>query len=392
MLLSTPSVSTLTVLPLDSTKSLPCTESSNRTLSSVKADDAIIPIFLWNDTIYPNAPPHITHALDILHDWRLCLWRKHLVREFLQWFHHTHDVTNLHHRSLLSAAARIDLTAGRDCLQRCMGSSWWEWSAGSCPLFWRWPHHYRERIRDGIPLWFKGIIPKWRRPQPSITDPQLWSNMRTKLQGVRSKGYIIKGDVFSLTSFFAVPKGDSDIRMVYDGTKSGLNGMLWAPWFPLPTIDAHLRALLPGYFMSDIDIGEMFLNFMLHESVQKYCGVDLTQLFPEEVLPGQVLWERWGRRGMGFVFFPYQSVQGILWAEEVIMGDRLDATDPFRFALVILNLPGTPTYNPSLPWVFKQQSLDGPLASDLFSMWMIVEWLHLHIMIVGVLPNAWLAP
>ena len=126
--------------------------------------------------------------------------------------------------------------------------------------------------------------------------------MRTKLQGVRSKGCIIKGDVFSLTSFFAVPKGDSDIRMVYDGTKSGLNGMLWAPWLPLPTIDAHLRAMLPGYFMSDIDIGEMFLNFMLHESVQKYCGVDLTQLFPEEVLPGQVLWERWGRCGMGFVF------------------------------------------------------------------------------------------
>jgi hypothetical protein len=153
--------------------------------------------------------------------------------------------------------------------------------------------------------------------------------------------------------------------MVYDGTKSGLNGMMWAPWFPLPTIDAHLRATLPGYFMSDIDIGEMFLNFMLHSSVQKYCGVDLTRLFPEEISLGQVLWDHWGRCGMGFVFSPYQSVQGILWAEEVIIGDRYDPTNPFRFAVVVLNLPGASNYDPSLPWVFKHRSLDGPIASDL---------------------------
>lgn len=36
-------------------------------------------------------------------------------------------------------------------------------------------------------------------------------------------------EVRSLTSFFTVPKEEGDVRVVYNGTKSGLNGQLWAP-------------------------------------------------------------------------------------------------------------------------------------------------------------------
>jgi len=68
--------------------------------------------------------------------------------------------------------------------------------------------------------------------------------------------------VKSLTFCFAVPKGESDIHMVYNGTKSGLNNSLWVPWVPLATIETHLRAVLPSTFMADLDIGEMFLNFI----------------------------------------------------------------------------------------------------------------------------------
>ncbi len=42
-----------------------------------------------------------------------------------------------------------------------------------------------------------------------------------------------------------------------------------------------------------MDIGEMFLNFVLHESMQALCGVDLTQFFGEKDEHGKpvVLWE-----------------------------------------------------------------------------------------------------
>jgi hypothetical protein len=85
-----------------------------------------------------------------------------------------------------------------------------------------------------------------------------------------------------LSCFFAVPKGVEDIRMVYDGTKPGLNGNIWVPRFPLLAINTHLMAVDSDTFMGDMDIGEMFASFILHESIQALCGVDLTQYFGEK--------------------------------------------------------------------------------------------------------------
>jgi hypothetical protein len=42
-----------------------------------------------------------------------------------------------------------------------------------------------------------------------------------------------------------------------------------------------------GTYMGDIDIGEMFLNFMLHPRMQHHAGVDLTPFFPEELTAKQ---------------------------------------------------------------------------------------------------------
>jgi hypothetical protein len=36
--------------------------------------------------------------------------------------------------------------------------------------------------------------------------------------------------------------------------------------------------------MADLDIVEQFLNFILHEKVQEFAGVDFTSYFPEELL------------------------------------------------------------------------------------------------------------
>jgi hypothetical protein len=67
-----------------------------------------------------------------------------------------------------------------------------------------------------------------------------------KLCSASEKGYIDLGLVYLLISFFEVPKGLTDIWMVYDGTKSGLDEVLWAPWFPLPTIDSFITVIQGG--------------------------------------------------------------------------------------------------------------------------------------------------
>ncbi len=149
---------------------------------------------------------------------------------------------------------------------------------------------------------------------------------------------MVQGEVKSLTSFFAVPKGEGDVRIVYDGTKSGLNNQLWAPWFPLPTIDTHLCSIGPGYYMGDIDFREQFMNFILHEKVRRYARVDVTPFFPELVDSTKyVLWLQWERCGMGFVTSPYNASQGTLFSEEVIRGDHDATNNIFRWDTIRLN-------------------------------------------------------
>ena len=74
---------------------------------------------------------------------------------------------------------------------------------------------------------------------------------RLKILPVRVRGYIEAaeaGHMRGAMTYFWVPKGDSDIRMVYDGTGCGLNDLIWAMHFGLPTIRHTMRSVLPGYY------------------------------------------------------------------------------------------------------------------------------------------------
>jgi hypothetical protein len=177
-----------------------------------------------------------------------------------------------------------DWLAGSDCIRCCTLATWWDWEGGSRPFHWRWPSEYRKIVHDGLPPWFLSTPKTITVPQRGEANTGMRELIREKLQKVRSRGYLESGYVKALTSCFTVPKGDSDVQLFYNGTKSGLNDCLWAPWFHLPTVGQLLRAVLPGTYMADIDVGEQFLNFVLHKAVHPYAGVDFTLFFPEELM------------------------------------------------------------------------------------------------------------
>ena len=77
------------------------------------------------------------------------------------------------------------------------------------------------------------------------------------------------GEVKSLMHYFLVPKRE-EIRLVYNGTSSGLNLSLWALHFYLTTVRSTLTEVERGTFMADRNIGEMFLNLMLSEGVRLF--------------------------------------------------------------------------------------------------------------------------
>lgn len=66
----------------------------------------------------------------------------------------------------------------------------------------------------------------------------------------------------SLAHFFAVPKGEADIHIVYDATASDLNGVLWAPTFQLPTIDNLAKPVNPGAWIGGLMLLSSFLVFV----------------------------------------------------------------------------------------------------------------------------------
>jgi hypothetical protein len=186
-----------------------------------------------------------------------------------------------------------------------------------------------------------------------------------KLAKVRKRGYVAPGLVESLTAFFAVPKGDDDVRSVHDGSIGGLNLTIWVPQFFLPTIMTHLRAVNENTHVADVDIGKVFLNFILHEDLRALAGVDLSHCFPDEKDEGD-FWEAWQRAAMGLRSSPHQCAQAMGTAEEVIRGDPSDPENVFRWDPVELNLPGNLDCDPSRPWVAKCCVEDGRIAADLF--------------------------
>ncbi|KAL7561319.1 hypothetical protein ACA910_018518 [Epithemia clementina (nom. ined.)] len=220
-------------------------------------------------------------------------------------------------------------------------SNFWSWEHGSAIFFWRWPERYFWDIALGVP-------PNWiATPEVKITEQYNLGEsatiamMETKIAGIRCKGYISPGLCKATMNSFAVPKGDSDIQMVYDGTKSGLNDCLYAPWFPLPDAEILVNTLDEGFWCIDNNYEEMFLNFWLHPELIQYSRMDLTSLYGTRKKHKGLLLEVWTRGPMGQSPSPYAMIQQTRCLKWFIYDDCLDPLDVFRWDQIKLNLPGT---------------------------------------------------
>jgi hypothetical protein len=311
---------------------------------SVKADNAQTPIHLWDSRVWVLAHNGMQLQqygerfakcpLNALRGMLLAPWRVNLHKDFLLYLSTEYGDTWRNPKTRSEGASK-DVLAGCDCLWRGGLADWWEWKAGSRPFFWRWPAEHRLAARDGYPPFIQSPLPNYKRPQPPERDPVMRQQVKDKLATVREKGYIDKGKVLSLTSYYGVPKGEQNIRMVYDATKSQLNASLWAPNFSLPTVDTLVKGMDDQSWLGDIDIGEMFLNPMLHPTLQPYAGVDLRPNFSKSRSQGHTLWERWVRCLMGLKSSPYKCIKALLLALEFVKGNRRDPHNPFRWDHIV---------------------------------------------------------
>jgi hypothetical protein len=267
-----------------------------------------------------------------------------------------------------------DFETGTEAVKRACRSTFWDWDGGSSLFFWRWPDAFTQEARDGTPVFVNGKLPRYKVSQRWPRDKAMREKMEKKWENIITREYVKPGPVVSLTGSFPVAKGESDIRMVYDASKCGLNSQLWAPNFMLPTIDMTLRNVDHKGWFGDIDLGEMFLNFPLDTKLRPYAGIDATALreslkeidsMPRELLESKGrFFMRWERCLMGLRSSPFNACKAMAWADDIIRGNRFDPNNAFRWDRYLLNLPGTKDYDPALPRGYKWNDKNNSIAGN----------------------------
>lgn len=147
---------------------------------STKADDAETPVDLWNERIWYRCQDAGGRRLvflgrfsgrcplDSIRRFLLCRWRRNVTSGLLAFLREEHG-TDWRVKGLQS---HPDVLVGRKCLTHCAGADWWEWRLGSTLFFWRWPDALRRDVRDGHPIWVKGTLPSYKRPQRREPDAE----------------------------------------------------------------------------------------------------------------------------------------------------------------------------------------------------------------------------
>ena len=142
--------------------------------------------------------------------------------------------------------------------------------------------------------------------------------------------------------------------------------------------------------MVDLYIGEMFYRFQLSSILVNYYGVDLrSYVAHNKDRQGTPLWMSWVRLMMVMLLSPYNSVQGMLWSNQVVRGDRSDTDKSFRWDNIRLNLPGEQIYSPKIPWMSKVHGGLKSWPNTLPPMWMNPEWRQGHQKRRGEKPGEW---
>jgi hypothetical protein len=273
-----------------------------------------------------------------------------------------------------------DATVGTSVLSKICNSDWWSWNRGSTLAFWRWPPgEQRRATRDGMEAYLQSKPPSFQEPA-SKPKKEAFDLLLPKFQSILERGYVVSNQdateiteledfIMSYIDYFGVPKAD-DIRVVYNGSSCGLNPTVWAPNFWLPTGKSATRVLNYNYCGVDLDLGEFFLNFPLPLLFRRFSGIDLTP-FKAQLGYGHIsdadFQLRWERCWMGFKPSPFYSTRFYYWAEEFARGDRREETNPLRWDEVHLNLPGSPSFDPTLPRVMKWDRLIDNIAGDVLT-------------------------
>ena len=165
------------------------TQDEERNLKAVKADNAEVPVSLWNDRIVRStATEEQNTALETIRNKVMLRWyRRRVFKSYINYMIKTHGKGWSMKLSASRCAHEVDTEihkdgrVGMDALRRILNASWWSWKAGSTLLFWRWARENRREARDGT------ILPWKLPPFPRYVLPQRYPNNQLEKESMIEK-------------------------------------------------------------------------------------------------------------------------------------------------------------------------------------------------------------
>ena len=190
-------------------------------------DHAKIPVYLWKNQLTVPGVTDANRDTEFGHRWFL----RGLVWDCLEYIRTTYgSIWGKPHHTPSGQATELgkDWEAVAGILWHSVHTTWDDYHVGSRLVHFRFLSRYQKMARNGVEVYFERPGPTTRDKQPNIANPKVRMAKAKILKVVqrrylRTTGFKVK----SLIKYFAVPKGDEDIRLVSNATANHLNECVW---------------------------------------------------------------------------------------------------------------------------------------------------------------------
>ena len=208
--------------------------------------------------------------------------------------------------------------------------------AGTRLIWWHWPHHMWDEIREGVELGFQSEPDSGFRPNHPTGEHR---DVGQELDRFHRCGFVERGHIASQSPLAYVPKRAAGIgRVIYDMKRSRVNELLFRMPVSYPRINDVMRKLYPDAWFFETDFIDHFYHFRVRPADRKHLGIRR---------PHGAGYYRFTTLPMGCATSPYHCSR-LTYAWD----DALAKLPPYRGAHK-LNLPGLPGYDPSAPYMYK---------------------------------------
>jgi hypothetical protein len=183
--------------PVASRAALQAIDEAKIGQKAVKADDAEVPVHLWDLRIIgPNAEESKVKAIGGFRQFGLRMFWKGLFRDCIDRLYRKfgvkwHTMPRKNESGKFTKLGK-EVDAVQNLLWHATEANWFEYHAGSKVYYFRFPLRYQTIAQDGVPIYFEKLGPDTMKPQPAFDNQEVKDRVRPKIEKVIHRRYVVR--------------------------------------------------------------------------------------------------------------------------------------------------------------------------------------------------------